>query len=145
MNIRPIQRTDYNQWLPLWQLNCQNKISDNITQETWRRLCNPKEAVYGLGVFDDQQQLYGFVHYILHPVTGFVEPACYMQDLYIREDTRRQGLAKRLVWELHDIGQQENWARLYWFADNKDPAVQALYQSLGVEMDFGLFILQTHQ
>ena len=40
-----------------------------------------------------------------------------MQDLYVAEDHRRQGLARRLVWELDEIGKKEQWARIYWFAE----------------------------
>lgn len=144
MTIRPLERKDYDQWLPLWNANCLNQISDNITAETWRRLTNPKETVHGLGAFDDAGNLQGFLHYILHPTTGFMEPACYMQDLYTAEDHRRQGIAKRLVWELNDIGKREKWARIYWFAENNNMAAQNLYKNLGIPMNFSLHMLQTH-
>ncbi len=143
MILRPIERQDYDQWRPLWQENCLHQITDDVTAETWRRLTNPKENVYGLGVFDDQGNLLGFLHYILHPTTGFKEPACYMQDLFIDEQYRRQGLARRLVWELNEMGKAAQWARIYWFADNKDAAVQNLYKNLGIRMDFTLFMLPT--
>jgi ribosomal protein S18 acetylase RimI-like enzyme len=141
--IRPLERGDYDSWLPLWQANCQHKVSDEVTAETWRRLTNPKENVFGLGAFDESGKLQGILHYILHPTTGFIEPACYMQDLYTDEAYRRQGIAKRLVWELNDIGQKHRWARIYWFAENKNEAVQNLYKNLGIPMDFTLFMLPT--
>ena len=143
MDIRPLARRDYDAWLPLWQANCQDQIAEDITAETWRRLCNPKEGVFGLGAFDESDTLCGILHYILHPTTGFKEPACYMQDLYVSETCRRQGIAKRLVWELHDVGKKQNWARIYWFAENGNEAVQNLYKNLGIPMDFTLFMLQT--
>jgi len=142
--IRPLTRGDYDGWLPLWQANCLHQISDEVTAETWRRLTNPKEQVYGLGAFDDEGTLQGFLHYILHATTGFIEPACYMQDLYIDEKQRRQGLAKLLVWELNALGKTQNWARIYWFANNNDAAVQNLYKNLGISMDFTLFMLPTN-
>jgi ribosomal protein S18 acetylase RimI-like enzyme len=141
--IRALQRQDYDQWLPLWQKNCLHQVSDEVTSETWRRLTNPKERVHGLGIFDGNETLLGFLHYVLHDTTGFIEPACYMQDLYISETHRRQGLAKRLVWELHTLGKDQNWARIYWFAQNSDEAVQNLYKNLGIPMDFTLFMLPT--
>lgn len=143
--IRPLTRGDYDQWLPLWQANCLNQISDDVTAETWRRITNPKENVFGLGAFDDQENLQGFLHYILHPTTGFKEPACYMQDLFVAEDHRRQGIAKQLVWELHVFGKAQRWARLYWLADKNDEAVQNLYKNLGIPMDFSLHMLQTQE
>ena len=145
MDIRPIQRKNFDQWLPLWQENCLYQISDEVTAETWRRLTNPKEQVHGLGVFDEADNLCGFLHYILHPTTGFKEYACYMQDLYVPQEKRRQGLAKRLVWELNDIGKQQKWARIYWFAENDNIAAQNLYKTLGISMNFSLHMLLTQE
>ena len=143
MNIRALNRSDYDQWLPLWQENCLHQISDDVTAETWRRICNPKENVFGLAAFNDNDKLVGILHYILHATTGFIQPACYMQDLFVDEKHRKQGIAKQLVWELHELGKNEKWARIYWFAENNNEAAQALYKNLGVKMDFGLFVLPT--
>ncbi|MEM8833583.1 MAG: GNAT family N-acetyltransferase [Pseudomonadota bacterium] len=143
MLIRPIERKDYDSWLPLWQENCLHQISDDVTAETWRRLTNPKELVFGLGAFQDNQ-LIGFLHYVLHHTTGFIEPACYMQDLFVLPDHRGQGIAKQLVWELNAIAKKENYARLYWFVDNQNESALNLYKNLGIKMDFALYMLPTH-
>ena len=143
MDIRFLERTDYASWLTLWQKNCLDQITDDVTEETWRRLLNKNEPVFGLGVFDENKNLMGFLHYILHPVTGFKEPACYMQDLFVAEDYRRQGLARRLIWELNDIGKKAQWARIYWFAQRSNEAAQNLYKNLGIPMDFSLHMLLT--
>lgn len=145
MSIRPLKHSDYDQWLPLWRENCLHQISDRVTTETWRRLTNPKEQIHGLGVFGEDENLLGFLHYVLHDTTGFIEPACYMQDLFISQLARRKGYAKRLVWELNTLGQDQNWARIYWFAQNSDAAVQNLYKNLGIPMDFTLFMLPTKE
>lgn len=142
MVIQELKRKNYDAWLPLWQENCQGLISDEVTTETWRRLTNPKEQVFGLGLFDGDALL-GFLHYVLHPTTGFIEPAAYMQDLFIAPAHRGHGHAKRLVWELHELGKTQKWARLYWFADNTDETVQKLYKNLGIKMDFSLLMLPT--
>ena len=68
-----------------------------------------------------------------------------MQDLYVPQEKRRQGLAKRLVWELNDIGKQQKWARIYWFAENDNIAAQNLYKTLGISMDFSLHMLLTQE
>ncbi len=140
--IRPLQKSDYDVWLPLWQANCEGKISDEVTAETWRRICNPKEHVFGLGAFEDDI-LIGILHYILHPTTGQVEPVCYMQDLYVHEDHRRKGIARRMVWELAETGKSQSWARIYWLADKNNEAAQNLYKTLGIPIDFSLHILPT--
>ena len=142
MLIRSLERRDFEQWLPLWQENCQHKISDEVTTETWRRLAHPKEKMGGLGIFDEQENMVAFLHYILHPTTGFIEDACYMQDIFVAESHRKQGLAKRLMWELQDVKKSKNWSRIYWFAENDNIAAQKLYKTLGVKLDFSLHIIQ---
>jgi len=144
MEIRLLKRDDFDAWHPLWQENCLFQISDKVTNETWRRIVNPKETVFGLGAFEDEK-LIGILHYVLHPITGYVEPACYMQDLFVIKEKRGQGIAKQLVWELESIGKNNNWARIYWFADKSDETVQKLYKNLGIEMNFGLHMLQTQK
>ena len=144
MEIRALTRNDYGAWHPLWQENCLHQIKDEVTAETWRRLTNPKQNVFGLGAFEDGN-LIGILHYVLHPITGYIEPACYMQDLFVAEDQRGQGHAKRLVWELETLGKAHNWARIYWFADKDNETVQKLYKNLGIEVNFGLHMLQTQK
>ncbi len=144
MEIRALTRNDYDAWHPLWQENCLFQIKDTVTTETWRRLTNPKENVFSLGFFD-QETLIGFLHYVLHPITGYIEPACYMQDLFVGKQYRGNGYAKRLVWELETVGKAQNWARIYWFADKGNETVQKLYKNLGIEVNFGLHMLQTQK
>mgnify|MGYP000011711832 CR=1 FL=1 len=36
MNIRSLERKDYDRWLPLWQASCEQKIADDVTAETWQ-------------------------------------------------------------------------------------------------------------
>ena len=140
MFIRLLKNTDYNQWLPLWQDNCLNQVPQNVTEETWRRICDPKENVFGLGVFEEEN-LIGILHYILHPTTGQLAPVCYMQDLYIRQDHRRKGHARALVTALQEEGTKAGWARIYWLAEKSNPAAQNLYKNLGIPVDFSLHIL----
>lgn len=142
--IRPLERSDYAQWLSLWQENCAHQIADDVTAETWRRLTHLKEPVHGL-VAEQDGRLIGLVHYILHATTGHIAPVCYMQDVFVVPAFRRQGIGRQLVWALRDAAQKAGWARLYWIAANDNPAAQALYKSLGIRLDFGFYVLPTDQ
>lgn len=140
MTVRPLSREDYDQWLPLWRDNCEHKVGDEVTRETWRRLIHPKEPVFGL-IAENDGHIAGLLHYILHPTTGQIEPVCYMQDVYISPTHRRQGLARRLIWELQETGKAEGWARIYWLAQNSNEAAVNLYKTLGIRLDFGFYVL----
>lgn len=138
--IDPVTSDDFASWLPLWNANNQGHVDQAVTTETWMRLNDPQAHVHGL-VARTQDGLAGFVHYITHPVTGAIAPACYMQDLFVGNDYRRQGIAKALVTKLAQIGRKESWARLYWLTEGQNEAAQALYKDIGVKLDFTFHVM----
>ncbi len=142
MIVDTLKPTDYADWLPLWHANMENSVTADVTALTWSRICDPTSAIGGLGVRPDPDApLTGICHFILHPTTGNLKPVCYMQDLFIAETARRQGLARTLVMHLADLGRAEGWARLYWLAESHKEAAQQLYRSLGLKLDFTLHVL----
>jgi len=137
--IQDITNDDFGGWLPLWKENNLGQDKDEVTTETWMRLNDKNSAVKGMTakIGDD---IAAIMHYILHPTTGQIEPVCYMQDLFVGEKYRRQGIARKMVHALIKRGQKENWARIYWLADNNNEGAQALYKNLGVKIDFTLHV-----
>jgi hypothetical protein len=70
--IRPVARTDYDQWLPLW--NGYNTfygrsgpaaLPEEITQTTWDRFFDDAEPVFAL-VAEIDGKLAGLTHYLFH-------------------------------------------------------------------------------
>lgn len=137
MQIRPLQKSDYPQWLPLWEDNCLHQVPINVTSKTWQWICKADEPVVGLGLFVEDS-LVGMVHCILHKSTGDLSPAGLMQDLYVDPKYRGRGYAKVLVRALADLAADQKWCRLYWLADGKNKEAQALYKNIGVKLDFSL-------
>ena len=140
LTIRRLQFSDFEAWHPLWVLNNEGQITDQITKHTWRNITNKNYSVYGLCAEEDSDMI-GILHFIIHPVTGSLSPVCYMQDLFIHPDHRRKGIAQALLEELNAIGQQEKWNRIYWLAEHKNIAAQKLYENIGVKLDFSLHVL----
>lgn len=143
--IRPFEKSDYRHWLPLWRANGLNRVAQDVTNQTWQRLCNADSAVCGFGAFTDDGTLAGIIHYILHPATGTLAPVCYMQDLYVAESLRRRGVARALINRLHLEGRNKGWARIYWLAKQDNIPAQNLYKTLGITLDFTLHILPTER
>ncbi len=139
--IRPLRADDFPHWLVLWNDNNQGLKNEQVTTATWLRLTDPASAVKGFGAFDKEGNLIGLVHYILHPVTGALAPACYMQDLFVAPAARQKGIGRALVEHLAAQGKKEQWARLYWLAEARNEAAQALYKTLGHKLDFTLHVM----
>lgn len=138
--IDDIHAADREEWQRLWDANNLGHKNEAVSAETFRRLLDPKSPVKGLAA-RMESRLVGLVHYIIHPVTGYIEPVAYMQDLFVDPAFRRKGIARMLVGQLAELGRQRKWARLYWLAETKNLEAQSLYRNLGVKLDFSLYIL----
>lgn len=139
--IRTLSPGDYDAWLPLWTKNNLGQEDKAVTAATWAKLTDSESPVRGKGAFLHDGDMAGLVHYILHPVTGSLAPAAYMQDLYVDTPFRRHGIAKQLVEAVANTGKREKWARLYWLAEGGNEAAQALYKNIGVRLDFSFHVM----
>ena len=140
--IRDIKGEDYDQWSALWQgYNAfygragPTAVSDEITQATWSRFFDPDEPVFAL-VADDQGSLLGLAHFIFHRNTIALGPACYMQDLFTREDTRGQGVGRALIAAVRRRAQAAGAARLYWHTHESNERAMALYDAVAQKSGF---------
>jgi len=141
ISIQDVRAGDYDQWLALWHANNNGAVNDEVTTETWNRLISAIFPVHGLVARLPDGKLAGFVHFVLHPVTGHIQPACYMQDLYIDPPHRRRGIGRALVMHLANTARHEKWARLYWLAHGQNAEAQALYKALGLKLDFTFHVM----
>ena len=138
--IRQLRRKDHPAWLPLWQANNDSNLSRKQTDETWKKLTTKSDPIFGLGLWLDGA-LIGILHYSLHPVTARASDVCFMQDIFIAPEQRRQGLAKIFLGELFVLAKAKDWAWVYWFALDSDQGAQALYKKIGVKMEMGVHML----
>ena len=138
--IRPLLPQDRSAWNDLWHKNTSGLKADDISEETWNNLMNPEISLFGICVIDNGG-FAGFLHYALHPLTGFRGHACYMQDVFVAESYRRKGLGRDLIAALQDIGRQQGWVWIHWFANEEDDAVKNFYQPLGTRNTLSLHII----
>ena len=141
LSITPLSPEDFPRWQELWDQNNLGQSKPDVTQETWRRLISAEEDVHGLGAYLEDGTLIAIMHYILHPVTGSLAPACYMQDLFTDPTYRGQGAARTLLHALKKEHGTAGWARIYWIADMQNEAAQKLYTSFGTRINFSFHIL----
>ena len=140
MKIRSATPDDFPQWLALWNANNLGQINEAVTTQTWMRILDADAPVHAL-VAEDKGELVGMVQYILHPTTGNLHDVCYMQDVFVAPEHRKQGIARTMITALERIGSREKWARIYWLAESNNEAAQALYKTLGQKVNFTLHIM----
>lgn len=49
-------------------------------------------------------------------------PVCYLEDLFVDPQVRRQGIARRLMQALQTEGKRKGWSRIYWNTRTGNPA-----------------------
>jgi GNAT superfamily N-acetyltransferase len=104
----------------------ENEISDESYEETWRRLLDDGPS-RGIAARLDGRMV-GIAHYVFHAgIWG--AGRCYLADLFVDPDVRRQGVATALItWAARDA-EEHGAPRLYWNTLDDSPA-RALYDQV---------------
>ena len=142
LTIRPAARTDFAQWLPLWQgynrfygRHGATALPDEITQTTWGRFFDAYEPVRAL-VAEREGRLLGLAHYLFHRSTIMIGPICYLQDLYTDEAARGQGVGQALIEAVYAQARAAGSARVYWQTHESNATARRLYDHVAERSGF---------
>lgn len=140
--VRPVSRSDFEQWLPLWDgynafygRSGPTALSSEITRMTWARFFDAYEPVYAL-VAESDGRLVGLAHYLFHRSTTAIEPVCYLQDLFTDQAARGQGIGGALINEVYAQARQAGTPRVYWQTHETNHTAQRLYDGVAERSGF---------
>ncbi len=106
--------------------------ADEDYEQTWRRLL-AGEQTRGAAAWLDGAMV-GIAHYVFHPSVWFARGRCYLADLFVAAEVRRQGVATAVIdWVARDADEHGHPAR-YWNTLADVPA-RALYDKVGTLQD----------
>ncbi|RLZ08497.1 GNAT family N-acetyltransferase [Acinetobacter sp. 2JN-4] len=138
MQLRALHQDDYSQWLLLWQAYqafYQVEIDEKITQITFSRLLNSSEAMHCI-VVENEQQLIGFVNFIFHRSTWTIGNYCYLQDLFVDQNTREMGLGRKMIEAVYEQAIAQQCSRVYWLTHESNMQARRLYDNIAVNAGF---------
>ncbi|HET7413168.1 MAG TPA: GNAT family N-acetyltransferase [Pararhizobium sp.] len=145
ISVRPVTRNDYEQWLPLWQgynafygRSGETELPEEITQITWARFFDAYEPVHAL-VAEDEERLVGLVHYLFHRSTTFIEPICYLQDLFTDKAMRGRGVGRALIDGVYGQARREGVTRVYWHTHETNHTAMQLYDKMADKSGFVVY------
>ena len=148
MNIRPVRRSDYDAWRPLWDgynafygREGPTALAEEITQATWARFLDPAEPVHAF-VAESSGQIVGLTHYLFHRSTSRLNHVCYLQDLFTMEEMRGQGIGRRLIEAVYEAAREAGSSRVYWQTQVGNQAGRALYDKVAKHLGF---IVYSHE
>ncbi len=146
--VRPVRRTDYDQWRPLWDgynefygRSGTTALPEQITTTTWERFFDPVEPVCALLAAADAATV-GFAHYLYHRSTTRLHDVCYLQDLFTAEHVRGLGVGRQLIRAVYAAAQDHGCSRVYWQTQATNHAGRALYDQVAAHHGF---IVYTHE
>ena len=136
--VRKIERSDREQWAPLWRayLDFYRTSEDpEATEATWSRLFDPLEPVHGL-VAAEPSRLIGFAHYLFQRSTWLINPRCYLQDLYVVPERRGAGVGRALIGAVAAAAREAGAANVFWNTHETNAAARRLYDALAERTGF---------
>ncbi len=138
LEIRKPSISEKSQWLPLWQSYLtfyEAQLPDEVTELTWQRLYDEREPLNILAAYDADRMI-GIVHYQFHRSTWARNAYCYLEDLFVSQQTRSKGTGRRLIEAVRQKAQEAGASRLYWTTRESNATARALYDKLATRSDF---------
>ena len=138
LEIRTFRESDREQWDKLWRGYLEfyeTELSDEVNNETWRRLLDPAEPILGFCA-DDGGKLLGIVHYLFHPVTWAVGPRCYLEDLFTAAEARGRGVGRALIEAVYEAADAQGADQVYWLTRETNATARRLYDQVATATNF---------
>ena len=148
MTIRPLERRDWQGWLPLWDgynafygRSGATALDEAITAATWERFFDEREPVHAV-VAEAGGELLGTCHFLYHRSTTRLRDVCYLQDLFTAPQQRGRGVGRALIQHVFAKAREASSSRVYWTTQTTNVAGRALYDQLA---DFRGFIVYSRE
>ena len=142
LSIRPLAKTDYAQWLPLWDgynafygRSGATALDPEISRTTWGRFFDAYEPIHAM-VAEDGGALIGLVHYLYHRSTTSIVPTCYLQDLFTQAEARGTGVGRALIEAVYDAARRAGATRVYWQTHETNHTAMRLYNQIAEKSGF---------
>lgn len=129
--IRDVRPEDEAAWRELWNgylAFYKVSLDPAVTASTWARILDAASPV-AMRVAEADGQLAGFAIHLSHPSTWVKNNDCYLEDLYLDDRFRGQGIGRALIDDLIEICRKNGWERLYWHTDEGNARARKLYDT----------------
>ena len=133
MDIRPLLPADYKQWRKLWVSYLdfyETSLNDEVIDKTFNRFIDEHYNRQNALVAEQSSGLVGLVHYIYHPHNWKIEDVCYLQDLFVAPENRRQQIAKMLIEKVYEEADKCGTPTVYWLTQEFNAPARKLYDKI---------------
>lgn len=133
VQIRPVKKADFEAIIGLIQeLADYEKASDQMMNSPAQM--EEEQDLFECFVAEKDGEIVGMALYFFAYFT-WVGKSLYLDDLYVKEELRGQGIGKLLLKEVFSVARKENCKRLRWqVLEWNTPAIE-FYKSLKANID----------
>ena len=138
INVRQIQAGDKPAWQELFFAYLkfyETSPSDVNSELLWDRLTNPEPQIQAL-VAEANGVVIGIAHFHYQLSTWSDTSYCYLEDLYVAEDARENGVAKALIQQVQELAIKQGCTELFWITKESNTTARKLYDKVANLSDF---------
>ncbi len=142
LTIRPLDRDDKDGWLALWRAyhaHYGDEVSADLTFTTFDRLVDRTHSLRCRIALTPEHKVVGFVNYFLHDSKWQTRESCFIEDIFVGVEARRQGVGQRMLQDIHRIANINRWGRLYMAVPGTDDGAVAFFRATAEESDWIVF------
>jgi len=137
ITIRQITEEDKSAWLSLYlaYLKFYESESDQFSTELlWSRLTKEDPQIQGL-VAEFDGVVVGICHFHYQLTTWSKTWHCYLEDLYVDENSRGEGVAPALIEEVKKHALEHKCSELFWITKESNTVARKLYDRVANKSD----------
>ncbi|WP_017937406.1 GNAT family N-acetyltransferase [Zestomonas thermotolerans] len=138
IEIRPVEANHHAAWLPLWQGYQRfyaTEIPAATSALTWQRFLDPNEPMHAALAWQDGRAV-ALVHWIFHRSCWTSGDYCYLQDLYVAEDCRGNGIGRQLIEHVYAEARAAGASRVHWLTQESNYRGRQLYDQVAERPGF---------
>lgn len=138
IQIRNIEVRDKEGWLSLYLEYLKfygSEPNELSTELVWSRLTKQVPEIQGLVAVADGV-LIGISHFHFQISTWADTWNCYLEDLYVSEDSRSKGAASALIADVKKKAIEQNCTELFWITKESNAIARRLYDKVAKPSDF---------
>jgi GNAT superfamily N-acetyltransferase len=137
--IRPLEERDRVQWEALFRAYIRfykEKVTDEVINLTWQRVLGQEDGFLGLVAAEEGGRLVGLAHVLFHRSTWSATVYCYLEDLFVDIDTRRNGVGRALIEATYREADKRGATRTYWTTKADNAAARRIYDRVAKSSGF---------
>ncbi|WP_036262916.1 GNAT family N-acetyltransferase [Methylocapsa aurea] len=138
IRIRPLEALDRAGWEPLWkgyQTFYEVALPVSSIDLTFARLLEPAEPMHCV-VATDGDAIVGIAQFLFHRSTWTPGDYCYLQDLFVLETRRGNGVGRALIEAVVARAKAQGASRVYWLTHETNKQAMWLYDQVAEKSGF---------